>query len=80
MHNSTVKYPGSVQISEIIGNSVVVQWLGLRAFTAKGAGLICGWGTKVPEAVRHGHKKVINDIFAVDLFSYSILGFFPCNL
>ena len=27
-------------------NSLVVQWLGLCAFTAEGVGLIPGWGTK----------------------------------
>ena len=28
-----------------IGNSLVVQWLEVCAFTAKGMGLIPGWGT-----------------------------------
>ena len=27
------------------------QWLGLRAYTAKGPGLILGWGTKIPQTV-----------------------------
>ena len=30
------------------GNSLVVQWLGLGAFTAKGLGSIFGLGTKNP--------------------------------
>ena len=29
------------------GNSLVVQWLGLCTCTAKGPGLIPGWGAKV---------------------------------
>ena len=31
-----------------LGNSLVVQWLGLHAFTAKGTGTILDWGTKSP--------------------------------
>ena len=31
-------------------NSLVVQWLGLRAFTAKGLGSIPGSGTKILQA------------------------------
>ena len=34
-----------------IGNSLVVQWLGLSAFTAEGPGSIPGPGTKIPQAV-----------------------------
>ena len=30
------------------GNSLEVQWLGLRASTAGGTGLVPGWGTKIP--------------------------------
>ena len=33
------------------GNSLAVQWLGLGAFTAEGAGSISGQGTKNPQAV-----------------------------
>ena len=35
-----------------LGNSLVVQWLGQRAFTAEGA----GQGTKIPQA-ECGQKK-----------------------
>ena len=38
------------------GNSLVVQWLGFRAFTARGAGSIRGQGTKIPQAARRGQK------------------------
>ena len=33
------------------GNSLAVQWLGLRTLTAEGPGLIAGRGTKIPQAV-----------------------------
>ena len=35
----------------------MVQWLGLCTFTAVGLGLISGWGTRIPQAARHGKKK-----------------------
>ena len=38
---------GRSNIEQYPGNSLAVQWLGLCAFTAKGAGLIPGWGTKI---------------------------------
>ena len=40
-----------------VGNSLVVQWLGLCAFTAESLGSVPGWGTKIPQAVRCGQKK-----------------------
>ena len=40
-----------------IGNSLVVQWLGLCAFTAEGQGSVPGQGTKIPQAKWHGQKK-----------------------
>ena len=39
------------------GNSLVVQWLGLITLPAKGQGSSPGWGTKIPQAVRHSLKK-----------------------
>ena len=39
------------------GNSLVVQWLGLGAFTAVGLGSIPGGGTKILQAAQHSHKK-----------------------
>ena len=39
------------------GNSLVVQWLGLWAFTAEGPGSIPGWGTKILKAVKYGGGK-----------------------
>ena len=36
--------------------SLVVQWLGLHAFTAEGLGSVPGWETMVPQLMRHGQK------------------------
>ena len=38
------------------GTSLAVQWLRLHTSTAVGTGLIPGWGTKIPHAMRHGPK------------------------
>ena len=40
-----------------IGNSLVVLWLRLGAFTAVEPGTIPGWGTKIPQATLHGQKE-----------------------
>ena len=40
-----------------IGNSLVIQWLGLHIVTAKGPGSIPGGGTKIPQAAWHSQKK-----------------------
>ena len=40
-----------------MGNSLVVQWLGLGALAAVGLGLIPGWGTKILQAEWHGKEK-----------------------
>ena len=39
------------------GNSLVVQWLGLRTSTAGDMGSIPSWGTKIPHASQRGQKK-----------------------
>lgn len=41
----------------VSGNSVAVQWLGLRALTVEGLGSIPCQGIKIPQAVWHGQKK-----------------------
>ena len=33
-------------------NSLVVQWLGSYAFTAKGVGSVSGWETKIPQVAQ----------------------------
>ena len=40
-----------------LGTSLLVQWLGLHASTAKGMGVIPGWGTWIPYAAWHSQKK-----------------------
>ena len=42
----------------MFGNSLALQWLGLSTFTAKGPGSIPGPGTKIPQAVQRGNKKI----------------------
>ena len=39
---------------------LVVQWLGLLAFTAEGLSSIPGWGTKIPQAAQRGQKRKLN--------------------
>ena len=50
--------------------SLVVYWLRLCTFTAKGAGLIPGWGTKIPQVTQDGQKKKKKHAF---IFGSSIL-------
>ena len=38
------------------GNSLVVQWLGLCAFTAEGPGSIPGQGTKILQVAQRSQK------------------------
>ena len=50
------------------GNSLVIQWLGLKAITAESEGSIAGWGTKVPWAVICGQKnKICNEIYVKEV-------------
>ena len=49
-----------LQIYIAVGNSLAVQWLGLRAFTAEGVVSIPVWGTKIPQAMRHGQREKKN--------------------
>ena len=39
------------------GNFLEVQWLGLRASTAGGTGLIPGRGTNIPQDAQRGKKQ-----------------------
>ena len=36
----------------------MVQWLRLYTANAEVAGLISGWGTKIPHALQHGQKII----------------------
>ena len=40
-----------------MGDSPVVQWLGLHASTAEGLGVIPGWGTKIPQIKWQGQNN-----------------------
>ena len=40
----------------------MLQWLGLRAFTTDGAGLIAGQQTKSPQAAKREQKKTKSKI------------------
>ena len=40
-----------------IGNSLVVQWLGFCAFTAKGSSSMPGQGTTIPQALQYSQNK-----------------------
>ena len=42
-----------------VRTSLAVQWLRLQASTAGISGLIHGWGTKIPDAVKKKKKQVI---------------------
>ena len=44
-------------IKTVLGNSLMVQWIGLHAVTAKGTDLIPGWGTKILQAKGCSQKK-----------------------
>ena len=39
------------------GNSLKAQWVGLCTFTAKSAGSIAGWGTKIPQPKKKNTPK-----------------------
>ena len=51
-----LKFIGDI-IYGCLGNSLVIQWLGLCTFTTKGLGSIPGWGTKIPQAPQWSKKK-----------------------
>ena len=48
---------GSTDINKNWGNSLVIQWLGLHAFTAEGLGSISGRGAKITQAAQCGLKN-----------------------
>ena len=50
----------NVCVCEIQGNSLVVQWLGLRASTAGGPGSIPSRGIKIPQATQPKKGKTKN--------------------
>ena len=46
--------------SSLLGDSLAVQWLGVRTSTTGGTGSIPGQGTKIPQATPLGQKKKKN--------------------
>ena len=40
------------QDCSVLGTSLAVQWLRIHVSSARGAGLIPGWGTKIPHAAQ----------------------------
>ena len=51
-----------VKIFTKIGNSLLVQWLGLCTFSAEGTDLIPGQGIKIPQAAQCSLKKKKKDV------------------
>ena len=47
----------------VAGNSLVVQWLGLHAFTAKDVGSVPGWEIKILQAMQYGQTEKIKKTF-----------------
>ena len=58
--------------------SLVAYWLRLCTFTAKGAGLIPGWGTKIPQVTQHGQKKKKACLYFWVLNFISLIYVYPC--
>ena len=52
-------FPRTAFLKLLEGTSLVVQWLRLCASAMMGTGSIPDWGTKIPHAARHNHKKNI---------------------
>ena len=62
-----------------MGDSPVVQWLGLHASTAEGLGVIPGWGTKIPQIKWQGHfgkAKITNAWRLLNKDFYNLTVFF----
>ena len=57
----------TMKTKRYLGNSLVIQWLGLHASIAEGTGSIPGQGTKSPQATWHGQKKISKDILSVPI-------------
>ena len=60
--------------SIFLRNSLMVQWLGLHALTAKGTGSIPGQGPKIPQAMRSNQKVVF--FYFVPCLNFTRNGFY----
>ena len=49
----------TTQNSKSIGNSLAVQWLGLRTLSTEGLGSIAGLGNKILQVVQCGQKRKV---------------------
>ena len=56
---------GAVEIRKVVWEFLVVQWLALCAFTAKGLGSIFDQRTKISQATWHGQKNKENKILSL---------------
>ena len=56
-----------ILFNDYVGTSLAVQWLGLRASTAGGVGLIPGRGAKISHAVQRGRKKNYSVIYSYEV-------------
>ena len=55
----------------VAGNSLVVQWLGLHAFTARDVGSVHGWEIKILQAMQYGQtekKKIFSFCYLPDSY------------
>ena len=48
---------GLMSRRDMLGRSLMVQWLRLLASNARGEGLVPGWGSKIPLASQHDSKQ-----------------------
>ena len=63
-----------------LGNSLVVQWLGLHAFTAGGPGSIPGWELRSHKLGSAAKKKTTSNFLSclINLFIYLFIYFWLC--
>ena len=58
-----------------LGTSLVAQWLRLHVSTAGEAGLIPGWGTRIPHVSQHGQIYIhIHMAKYIYIYIYIVLG------
>lgn len=65
-------------VKALLGNFLVIQWLGLQAFTAKDVGSTPGWGTTILKAMQCSQRKKKNA--SLHVISPSALFYYYCFL
>ena len=63
-----------------LGNSLMVQYLGLGALTARGLDSLPGWGIKIPQAMQHSQKRNKNWRYLNLNFRYMMDTFLYLNM